>query len=398
MLSFDDYKSTAKASTLGEERKRQSDVIMEATWDGDIATKTMYFFDCDHDPEPTKLKDLDMWKYKKLPSMRCKYLQGSYQSMDKDTVPFKLQMLPSQEVVVPYYDKVFKDRYSATYPVGLYVVLPNEKGMYEKWLVVATADDHALQFPTFQILPCDYVLNWVYGNKRYSMSGCLRSQNSYNSGVWLADRVEITEDQQKIALPMNRISELLFYNQRVIIDNFVLTEPRTWRISKVNRIAYNGTAIITFAQTEFDPDTDYIEKDADGNVIAFWASYYTNGVAPREEEITPLKRGEITSLGKNPQIRLGGGYKKLDVHIYEGDTEVEFEPGEWNFYVGEEEISEKLQILTTIDSKDTELNQIKIKLPNDNNSNEALLGKKIKVVFHSLTGITAEYELSIVSL
>jgi len=196
---------------------------------------------------------------------------------------------------------------------------------------------------------------------------------------------------------MNRITELLFYNQRVIIDNFVLTEPRTWKISKVNRIANNGTVIVTFAQTEFDATTDYIEKDENGNVIAFWASYYQNGVSPADEETTPLIRGEITTKAK-PQIRLGGGFKLLEVHFYEGDKEVEFEPGEWKFFIGEDEISEKLVILTAADSDKVELYQIKIKLPNDNNSNEALLGSIIKCQFNSLTGVTAEYEISIVSL
>ena len=179
MLGFDDYKRSRTTATLGEERKKQSDMIMEASWYGDIATKKMYFFDYEHDPEPKKFKDLDMWKYEKLPSMDCKYLQGSYQSLDKDTVPFKIQMKPSQECVIDYYDDVLGNRYNATYPVGLFVLIPNEKGVYEKWLVVAPADDKALQFPTYQVLPCDYVLNWVYQNKRYSMCGCLRSQNSY---------------------------------------------------------------------------------------------------------------------------------------------------------------------------------------------------------------------------
>lgn len=196
---------------------------------------------------------------------------------------------------------------------------------------------------------------------------------------------------------MNRITELLFYNQRVIIDNFVLTEPRTWKVSKVNRISFNGSVIVTFAQTEFDPSTDYIEKDKNGNVIAFWASYYQNGVSPVEEETTPLIRGEITTKAK-PQIRLGGGFKLLEVHFYDGDTEIEFEPGEWKFFVGEEEISDKLSILTTADSDKVELNQIKIKLPNENNSNESLLGKIIKCQFSSLTGVVTEYEISIVSL
>ena len=179
MLGFDDYKKVSKSTTLGEVRKQQSDIIMEATWDGDIATKTMYFFDYDHDPEPTKYKDLDMWKYEKLPMMRCKYLQGTYQSLDKDEVALKLQMKPSQECVVPYYKEVFEDRYDSTYPVGLYCAIPNEKGVYEKWLVCAVADEKALQFPTYHILPCDYLLTWIYNNKKQYMLGCLRSQNSY---------------------------------------------------------------------------------------------------------------------------------------------------------------------------------------------------------------------------
>jgi len=211
------------------------------------------------------------------------------------------------------------------------------------------------------------------------------------------NKIRIVEDQTKIVLPLNRISETIYYNQRQIIDNLVLTEPRTFRVSKVNRINNKGVVVITYAQDTFDASTDYIEKDENGNVIAFWASYYQNGVSPAEEETTPLVRGEITTKAK-PQIRLGGGFKLLEVHFYDGDTEIEFEPGEWKFFVGEEEISDKLSILTTADSDKVELNQIKIKLPNENNSNESLLGKIIKCQFSSLIGVVTEYEISIVSL
>jgi len=33
VLGFDDYKELSKETTLGEVRKQQSDMIMEATWD-----------------------------------------------------------------------------------------------------------------------------------------------------------------------------------------------------------------------------------------------------------------------------------------------------------------------------------------------------------------------------
>lgn len=203
----------------------------------------------------------------------------------------------------------------------------------------------------------------------------------------------------KIILPINRLSETIYTDQRYIIDAKVLTEPRTFRVSKVNRISARGVVNLTFAQDAFDASTDYIEQDENGEVLYFWADYYKSGnISPTEEESIPLIRGEITTLGTKPQIRLGGGYKKLDVHFYEGDTEVDFEPGEWEFFVGEEEISNKLNILTTVDSDNVAINEIKIKLPNDNYINEDLLGTKINCEFHSLTDVTASYEISVVSL
>ena len=214
----------------------------------------------------------------------------------------------------------------------------------------------------------------------------------------MADRFRVVEDQMKIILPINRLSETIYTDQRYIIDAKVLTEPRTFRVSKVNRISARGVVNLTFAQDAFDASTDYIERGENGEVLYFWADYYKSGnISPTEEEATPLIRGEITTKAK-PQIRLGGGFKLLEIHFYDGDTEIEFEPGEWKFFVGEEEISDKLSILTAADSDKVELNQIKIKLPNENNANESLLGKIIKCQFSSLTGVVTEYEISIVSL
>lgn len=215
----------------------------------------------------------------------------------------------------------------------------------------------------------------------------------------MADKFRVPEDQTKFLLPLNRLSETIYTDQRLIIDAKVLTEPRTFRTSKINRVSSRGIVNLTFAQDVFDPATDFVEKDENGNTLYFWADYFKAGsIAPVTEESTPLKHGEITVIGNKPQIRLGGGYKKLEAHLFEGDTEIEFEPGEWKFYVDDNEISDKLQILTTIDSDNVELNQIKFKLPNDNNSNEKLLGKKIKAEFHTLTGTAAECEVSVISL
>jgi len=50
------------------------------------------------------------------------------------------------------------------------VDIPDEKGVYRKWLVTERANWLGLQFPTWYILPVDYILQWVYqGNdgRRY---------------------------------------------------------------------------------------------------------------------------------------------------------------------------------------------------------------------------------------
>ena len=195
---------------------------------------------------------------------------------------------------------------------------------------------------------------------------------------------------------MNDISATIFYDQRLAISADIPI-PVVWRCTKVEQVSPKGISRLTFAQNNWDEKTDYIERDKDGYVVGIWCDYYANGIPPQDDSSTPLIRGEITTKAK-PQIRLGGGFKLLEVHFYDGDTEIEFEPGEWKFFVGEEEISDKLSILTAADSDKVELNQIKIKLPNENNSNESLLGKIIKCQFSSLTGVVTEYEISIVSL
>ena len=86
------------------------------------------------------------------------------------------------------------------------------------------------------------------------------------SGIWSHDKETTPQDQQKFVVPLNRMTENIYYDQRMIIDAPVLTEPRTWIVSKVNRIAANGLVHVTLAQSKFNAHTDYIETDGDGNV------------------------------------------------------------------------------------------------------------------------------------
>jgi hypothetical protein len=68
----------------------------------------------------------------------------------------------------------------------------------------------------------------------------------------------------------------------MLIDAPVLTEPRAWVITKMNRITAKGLAEATLAQDKYDEHKDFIEIDDYGNVIGMWADYYDGSVAPRE--------------------------------------------------------------------------------------------------------------------
>lgn len=178
MPSFDLYKRLHTATSIGEAHKQESDMVMEATWDTDINTRICYLYDYWHDDHKTQLTNLDSANDPKKVAISLKWRKSTSQTMDKDVVDHHIQMKPSQDMNVDYYPSFFENRYQATWPVGLYCDIPDEKGIYNRWLIVATANYYVSQFPTFSVLPCDKVFNWIYKGKKQKMAGCLRSQNS----------------------------------------------------------------------------------------------------------------------------------------------------------------------------------------------------------------------------
>ena len=389
MPSFETFKKLHGGLTVGQTHKADSDMVMEATWDNDIDTRVAYFYDFDHDNHITRLDDLHPEQDEKKIPISIKFIAHTKQTLNKDFISYHLQLLPSQsEDVVPYYKEVFKERYGATFPIGLYVDIPDNKGRYNRWLVVSQADYNDVQFSDFELLRCDYVFQWVIGGKKMQMAGVLRSQNSYNSGVWQDYKVELPEDQQKCLLPLTRETEKLFYNQRMIIDNKVLTEPRAWVVTKPNRIANKGICGLTFAQDVFDPHKDYIEKDSDGNVIGMWADYYVDGIAPEEQPDYSDITCELSVVG-NKRIKIDGGYKRLSVTFYKNGEPTEFKEGNWNYYVDGTDVS--LFVEEVADG--LEKNERSIKFI----GTDAYIGKILTVVFTSGT-VSDSIELSITGL
>lgn len=190
MITFKNFQSLHMGRTPGRARKAQSDQIMDATFIQDIQDCVGYFYDYFHDDEPLIYKDLHPENsISKIP-IELKFIVHQHNTENKDQVGYHIQFKTTQENPIDYYNDVFVKKWGAEFPVGLYCDLPDEKGVYRKWLVTERADWLGLQFPTWYILPIDYVYRWVYrdtkGNTiKYQMCGVQRSQSSYNQGTWL---------------------------------------------------------------------------------------------------------------------------------------------------------------------------------------------------------------------
>lgn len=115
-----------------------------------------------------------------------KFIVTQYQTLSKDDVEYHIQFKPSQNFSFSendelyYYETDYRQRYGAEFPIGMYIDIPNERGIYEKWLICGKESQN--QFPKYSILKCNYYYHWISeeGSRRVKnkMWAVSRSQNS----------------------------------------------------------------------------------------------------------------------------------------------------------------------------------------------------------------------------
>ena len=159
---------------------------MDATFSGDIQAQTAYLYDIYHDTgeEHFMLDNLHPYDNEDKIPIEIKFIRHSTKTYAKDQVTFWMQFKTTQECNVDYYEKMF-GRYGAYFPVGMYVDCMDSDNKYNKWLCVNVANYNDNQFPTFELLRCDYVFQWIHKGKKCECPGVLQSQNSYNVFVAL---------------------------------------------------------------------------------------------------------------------------------------------------------------------------------------------------------------------
>lgn len=397
-----------KGNTSAQMRKNDSDMIMENTWNEDLQSRVAYIYDYFHDDEPDKNVDLNPAESKSKVAVDIKFITDSYNTLAKDQVPYHIQFRPSHENPLEYFEDEYVKKYGIEYPLGLFIDIPDIKtGIYRRWLICATANLYE-QFSSWSVLPCDYKYQWIYTKngvrKKYEMWGAQRSQNSYNSGVYLDRIIEKVENQKKALLPYNSISQTLYYNQRLIISAPVDEgiEPTAWRVTKVENNNPIGIMNMTFAQDKFDNLHDYIERDLSGKVIGMWADYYSSTVEPTENVIENQNKTDIYNVitinSLKPQIRVRGSNKILTAKFYnQYNQEQPLYIGDWSFYIDDKDVTElehnPLEIITSVDDSDLDKNQIKIRFIGD----DSYLGKTITVI-NKFDSIETRFDIAIVAL
>ena len=389
------------ARTVGQQIKEQSDYLMEDTWYNDPQSKVCYLYDYLHDDTPLQHNGMTYEETTKF-KIDAKFIITKYSSIASDQVEYHLMFRPSQSRIFDsddelyYFQRDYANRYGNDFPVGMYCDIPDDVGVYHRWLVVAK--EIANQFVKFSILPCNYKLCWIENrdNKRIKrqMWGCLREQKSYTSGIWSGDRLVSLDNVNQLWLPLNDITERIHYisedhedNQRLIISS-LKPNPSVWIVSKIQDLNPRGIIKLTYKQTVFDEHTDFVDWET-GDM---YADYYINDIEPIEDVTTNNVFAEITAL--NNYIKLGGSYKLLIVSFYDEDgneiTDSYIENlsiDNWKCFIGDVEYTDS-ELITWLSQ--SEGNKIKIKIGKD-----LTLLTKILTVHCIVDAIVGEIQLEL---
>lgn len=392
------------AKTIGQIYKEQSDWAMEQTWDNDEQSKLCYIYDWKHDDSPNMNIGMTYENTIKTP-IDAKILVSKYGSIDKDSPTLQCQFKPSQKEYFTEDDELFyMEEYRQKYHlddifVGMYLDVPDKKNVYHKHLICMK--DVEQNFQKYFILPCDYFLQWIQtkADKRYkrSMWCVLKSQSSYNSGIWVDNVTASQQNQELLFIPTNEISDTIYYvsednnnNQRLIVDipNYSIENwtPNTWVVSKVERVNVRGRTKLTLYQKPFNSNTDYIEKDGNGIITGLWANYF-GGTTPTDPDTPTTPPSSITARisASTSTIKVGGSYKNLTVNLFNDSNEditTEYADATftWTCSIDDEDWTDKVTWRAG-----TEYNQKKVKFPNDASTIGKILSIKCEIVKDDLT-------------
>lgn len=310
MISFTDYKQmlSSQGSNLGDVKRNQSNMIMNATFTRDSSYKRVYIL------------TQNGWKFED-----AKYQLHSAQSILKDAVDYYLQFRPKVH-----------------YPIGSYVIIPDDTGpdinltdvelqdpflqpvkqRTQWWCIVGRTQ--ANDFVRYCVLQCNREFKWVWDGKIQKCFGMMRDANSYTSGIWLADYTATLDDLTNAWMPDlyqtygDNLEDLglddnrtIFHGQRFILSNNIF-DPRTYEVTKIKDLVPQGIIKLSLKQDEFNEKRDSVEYGV--------CDYYNN-------------MGDIQIDPKVENIVFTKLFEDIQEYILNAQEELELKPTDGSFYL-----------------------------------------------------------------
>ena len=268
---------------MGETLRRQSDMVVNATWLNSVAARRVQV----------------KWLNRGLPP--------EYVSADEFEDPIDAHFELKSEYSVangasPYY-LTFRPGEFVRHPeikVGAYVSIPNVDNIPEWWMIIFIEDDNELK--KSYIMKCNWVFKWVVDGKIYSHLGVLRNgsstreadENSYttmvngNGVMWTATNFD---------------TQTLRHGQRLLISDEGRIPPLCYSIGDIIDTRPIGLTKFVLSQGTYDAVHD--------NAELMLADYYISNVEPEynDHDVDVISTATISYNGTQPTVKVGGSYK-----------------------------------------------------------------------------------------
>ena len=272
-----------RGSFMGETMRRQSDMIVNATWLNSVAARRVQV----------------KWLNRGLPP--------EYASVDEFEDPidahFELKSAYSLNSGESSYYLTFRPGELVRHPeikVGAYVSIPNTDNIPEWWMIVFIEDDNELK--RLQILKCNWTFGWVADGKIYRHLGVLR----HGSSTREADEnayTTIVNGNGIMWMATNTDTQTIRPGQRLLISDEGRMPPLCYSVSTITDTMPIGVTKFVISQGTFDQTHD--------NAELMLADYHISSVEPEENdpETETLGTAVITYNGTQPAVKVGGSYK-----------------------------------------------------------------------------------------
>lgn len=335
MPSFEQMKKiypSGFSSTMGQQIKKMSNMVFDNTFSNNTTYRKGMIYD---------------QNMNELQEMEFKFIKTKTFTVDKDLVEYWVQFKTEINPEIMF-DKSEDQRHRMGYYIDVWD--DNTKEI-NKWLIVSKDQS---EFDRYLVLECNWLFEWLDHDRVYHKClGCLRNQNSYNSGIWSSDFSTQVEDQMKFIVPANDETKTIDYNIRFMLsDNDLI--PKTYEISKVLDTFPIGTIQCTLAQTLYNKHTDFCGKDFDyfgDNSIHRVCDFYQSSIKPDKDTST----GEVPQItnwklyGSNEELYVYG-YPQVITAIPEKETTLKIK---WKLFIDNEDVISKLDSDYTGDITET---------------------------------------------